>query len=675
MIMRYILLLFVFMVHQTAIIAQSQSFDYMDIFDLQMVANPVISPDGSTIVYVRNQFDIMDDRRYTNLWRIDFEGSNHRALTSGKSNYSAPVWSPQGDRIAFVSGKEGRSQIFVTRAEKGESYSITNLINSPSNIRWSPDGTQLLFSKNVSYNRPSIASIPSAPSGASWAPAPVVIEHVRYRTDGNPGFVEESYRQLFVVSSEGGAPRQITEGNYNHGNALWTPDGKSIVYTADKTGMEDLDPNNAQIYEMDLESGESIQLTNKRGPHNQLSLSPDGNFLAYVGYEDEFKGYQQSQLFVMQRDGSGLQKLSGELDVDIQSPVWSHDNQFLYFRYDEEGVSKVGKIDLNGQHTEVARDLGSPTIGRPYGGGAFSVADNQRVAYPVVSADRPAELAVFDTETAQQRVLTGINDALFKAKKVGKTEEIWVESSVDGSKIHSWIITPPDFDPSGSYPLILEIHGGPYQNYGPRFTPELQLMASQGYIVLYTNPRGSTSYGSDFASYINFNYPSDDYHDLMDAVEEVANREYVDGNRLYITGGSGGGVLTAWAIGKTDRFNAAVVSKPVINWYSFVMAADIYPFFTRYWFQSMPWENPEEYHQRSPLRLVGNVNTPTMLLTGELDYRTPMSESEQYYNALKLRGVDAALVRIPEAPHNIVSRPSNLIRKVGYITGWFDRYH
>jgi dipeptidyl aminopeptidase/acylaminoacyl peptidase len=272
------------------------------------------------------------------------------------------------------------------------------------------------------------------------------------------------------------------------------------------------------------------------------------------------------------------------------------------------------------------------------------------------------------------RQITSINDEFLKSRNFGETKEFWVDSSVDDFKVHGWIITPPDFDPDQKYPLILEIHGGPYSSYGPSFTPELQLMASKGYVVVYTNPRGSTSYGEEFAAYINRNYPSEDYYDLMDAVDYVVDQGYVDENHLYITGGSGGGVLTAWSIGKTDRFAAAVVAKPVINWYSFALTADGYPFFTKYWMPGLPWENPIGYHELSPISLVGNVTTPTMLLTGEDDYRTPMSESEQYYQALKLQGVDASMVRIPDASHGIVSRPSNLIRKVAYILGWFETY-
>jgi len=323
----------------------------------------------------------------------------------------------------------------------------------------------------------------------------------------------------------------------------------------------------------------------------------------------------------------------------------------------------------------VAENLGSASIGRPYGGGSYSVSDKGNIAFSHVTTSTPSELAVVGRKSnSQPKLLTSLNENLLKSKTIGNVEEFWVDSSVDGFKVQGWIITPPNFDPSKKYPMILEIHGGPYTNYGSRFSPELQFMASRGYVVVYTNPRGSTSYGEGFAAYINHNYPSEDYNDLMDATEHVVDQGYVDDNNLFITGGSGGGVLTAWSIGKTDRFKAAVVAKPVINWYSFVLTADGSPFFSKYWFKDKPWESPEDYLKFSPISLVGNVKTPTMLLTGQEDYRTPMSETEQYYSALKLQGIDAVMVRIAGSGHGIAGKPSNLFRKVGYITNWFEKY-
>ena len=255
-----------------------------------------------------------------------------------------------------------------------------------------------------------------------------------------------------------------------------------------------------------------------------------------------------------------------------------------------------------------------------------------------------------------------------------KFEEFWLESSLDRRKLQSWLIYPPGFDQNKKYPLILEIHGGPHTAYGPGFAMELQLMAAQGYVVLYSNPRGSTSYGMEFANLIHHNFPSQDYQDLMDAVDATIAKGFIDPEQLFVTGGSGGGLLTSWIVGHTDRFKAAVAVNPVINWFSFVLNADMYNYFSQYWFPGMPWEQPEHYLKHSPISYVGKVKTPTMLLTGESDHRTPISETEQFYQALQLRGVDTAMVRIPGASHAIHHRPSNMMAKPAYIIYWFEKY-
>jgi len=288
------------------------------------------------------------------------------------------------------------------------------------------------------------------------------------------------------------------------------------------------------------------------------------------------------------------------------------------------------------------------------------------------TAYNPADLAT--GYKGSKRRLTNLNKDLFDYKKLGVVEEIWYESSYDNKMIQGWIVKPPNFDETKKYPLILEIHGGPHTNYGFHFSSEVQLFASKGYIVLYTNPRGSTSYGKEFANLIHHNYPSQDYDDLMSGVDNVIEKGYIDEDNLFVTGGSGGGVLTSWIVGKTDRFKAAVVSKPVINWYSFVLYADNIGYFYKYWFNDFPWNDPESYLKRSPISYVGNVKTPTMILTGEKDYRTPMAESEQFYAGLKLNKVETMLVRIPNANHGIASKPSNLIAKVNAIVSWFEKY-
>jgi acylaminoacyl-peptidase len=328
---------------------------------------------------------------------------------------------------------------------------------------------------------------------------------------------------------------------------------------------------------------------------------------------------------------------------------------------------------LDGKVRTLAEGLGGTDLGRPYTSGAFSVAKNGRTAFSHNTTGRPADVATA-TASGGARVLTALNDDLLGNKTLGAVRELTWKSSKDQRPIQGWVVTPPDFDPSKKYPLILEIHGGPFAAYGPNYASEMQLFAAAGYIVLYTNPRGSTSYGEEFGNLIHHAYPGDDYDDLMSGVDALITEGHVDTDNLFVTGGSGGGVLTAWIVGKTDRFRAAVVAKPVINWSSFVLTSDFTPFFYRYWFGAQPWEQPQEYWRRSPLSLVGNVKTPTMLLTGESDYRTPIGESEQYYQALKLRKIDTVMVRIPEASHGMTSRPSNLIAKVDNILAWFGKY-
>ncbi|MBZ9651307.1 S9 family peptidase [Psychroflexus montanilacus] len=670
-----LLSLFLCFVSQLHAQVAKDHFNYMDLFDLQMVSNPEISPDGKTIIYERHQFDVMTDSRLVNLWQISFDGENHYPITSGTKNYGNVTWSPKGDKFAFTSNQDGSNQLYVYYLESKTTAALTNFTESPSNISWSPDGTQLLFSKFVPEASKAInVQLPSPPSGAKWEQSADVIDKAVYRRDGG-GYVQDGYRHLFVISAEGGTARQLTSGSHQFSSPSWAPDGKHIVYTVNKSEDAELDPNNEQIYQQHISTGEVKQLTDKRGPFNSPTISPDGKYIAYTGFEDEFVGYQLTQLYLMNREGEEVQVLTQDFTQDISSVKWSKDSKSIYFRFDEEGNSKVGKIDLKGNATTVVKNLGSASIGRPYGGGSYSVSDKGNVAFSHVTTSTPSELAVVGRRSnAKPVLLTRLNENLLQSKKTGKVEEFWVDSSVDDFKVQGWILTPPDFDPSKQYPMILEIHGGPYTNYGSRFSPELQFMASRGYVVVYTNPRGSTSYGEDFAAYINHNYPSEDYNDLMDATDYVIDQGYVDEENVFITGGSGGGVLTAWSIGKTDRFQAAVVAKPVINWYSFVLTADGSPFFSKYWFKDKPWESPEDYLKFSPISLVGNVKTPTMLLTGQQDYRTPMSETEQYYSALKLQGIDAIMVRIAGSGHGIAGKPSNLFRKVGYITGWFDKY-
>jgi dipeptidyl aminopeptidase/acylaminoacyl peptidase len=403
-------------------------------------------------------------------------------------------------------------------------------------------------------------------------------------------------------------------------------------------------------------------------------VSPDGKRVAYVGYDDaRRRGYENQRLYVMDADGGNSLVLTGDFDRSVASPNWSADGRSIYVLFDDHGTSKVARVGLDGKRTVVAQGLMGSDFDRPYSGGDYSLARNGTLAVTMGDSTRPADLAL--VQSGGLKPLTNLNGDLLSGKTLATAQPMVVPSSFDQKPIEAWLLTPPNFDPAKRYPLVLEIHGGPFAAYGPNFSAVDQLYAAAGYLVVYANPRGSTSYGEAFANEIDRNYPSHDYDDLMSVVDAVIAKGSVDTNRLYVTGGSGGGALTAWIVGKTNRFAAAATQKPVINWASQVLTTDGYAFMGPYWFGKAPWEDPQGYWARSPLSLVGNVKTPTMVVVGENDLRTPSSEAEQYYAALQLRSVPTALVKLPGASHGgYASRPSQSAATTAAIIAWFEKY-
>ncbi len=659
---------------EAAAAAETPQFELLDLFQLEYANDPQIAPNGRQVVYVRTSMDIMKDRRRGSLWTIDANGENHQPLLADASSYSMPRWSPDGTRLAYITAAEGSPQIYVRWMDTGRTAKIADLTQSPRNLVWSPDGSQLAFVMNVPSQPKPLASLPSAPRGAEWADAPIVIDRLTYRFDG-AGFLPHSFSHVFVVPAEGGTPRQVTSGDFNHSSTpAWTPDGESLIISANRREDWEYVPFGSELYEVSLADGSMTALTDRDGPDGSPAVSPDGRYIAYTGFDDEGSSYHLARLSLLDRETGETRVLTEDFDFSMGQPQWAG-NESIYTLYDDRGVRKLLSVTKAGSREVLAEGIGGTAIGRPYTSGSVSVAANGAFATVVTrGGDRPADLAVANARRSELRRLTDLNGDLFDHKPLGAVTEITYPSSADGREIQAWYVTPPNFDPEQQYPLLLEIHGGPHTAYGPEFSSEVQLFAAAGYVVLYVNPRGSTSYGEEFARLIDKNYPSEDYDDLISGVDAMIETGFIDADQLFVTGGSGGGVLTAWIVGKTDRFAAAVVAKPVINWTSFTLTADAYSFFSRYWFTALPWEDQAQYWDRSPLSLVGNVSTPTMLLTGDADLRTPMSETEQYYQALQLRKVDTAMVRIPGASHGIASRPSQLMAKVGYILAWFDRY-
>lgn len=650
---------------------QTSKLELLDIYDLEYVSDPQISPDGKQIIYVRNFKDIMTDKNLSNLWVVNFDGTNNRPLTTGNHRSSSPKWSSDGTKIIYKSNEDGEMKLYMMWMDTREKMVLLHSQESPGSISWSPDSEFIAFTKFVPTEKNSIIDLPKKPEGAKQSEPLKYITDLKYRSDG-AGYLASGNNQIFVLSTDGGTPQQVTYGEFDHRAPTWGKKGEFLYFSANMHENRDFDPRNSEIYELNLNSGNLTALTDRIGPDSNPVISPDGQKIAYLGFDEKLLGYQLSNLYVMDLDGSNKKTISSNFDRDINGIQWSKGGKGLYFLYDDHGITKLAHINLDGEVSAITTNLGGLSQGRPYTAASFSIARNGNYAFTSGKDAMPAELGA--GRNGKDRVLTGVNDDLLSFKKLGDVEEIKWESSFDQREIQGWIVTPPDFDPSKKYPLVLEIHGGPFSSYGNVFSAEIQLMAAAGYVVLYSNPRGSTGYGEDFGNLIHHDYPNNDYHDLMSGVDAVIEKGFIDQENLFVTGGSGGGVLTAWIVGKTDRFKAAVVAKPVINWYSFVLYADNPATYYKYWFGKKPWEDPESYLKRSPLSYVANVTTPTMLLTGEEDYRTPIAESEQFFTALKLEGVETAMVRIPGASHGIANTPSNLVAKVAAILAWFDKY-
>lgn len=646
--------------------------------DWEWVSLPQISPDGSQIAYTHRWTNKINDIFETDIWIMNADGSRKRFLARG----SQPTWSPDGRRLAYVAmGQPSGAQIFVKWMDTGEETQLTRVERSPSGLQWSPDGRRIAFNMLVPAKAGMTVNMPPRPEGAQWVAPPRVVDRLNYRAD-TQGFRPEGFSHIFIIPDTGGTPRQLTDGDFNHDDPQWMPDSQTIVFSAVRKPEAEYLRGGDDIYALSINGGPIRALTDRNGPDNNPEVSPDGRFIAYTGYDQNNNTYNVPKLYLMEASGANKRLLSAELDREPASLIWAHDNSGIYFTTEDRGTNNLWFESIKGgaptQITEGNHQLLTSSIseqGRATGVLSSPTEPGDVVTFTVaLPSTRPV------TELGDFRAphkLTAVNDDLLESRRLGQVEEIWYDS-VGNKKIQGWIVKPPDFDPSKKYPLILYIHGGPHTMYGVGMNFEFQNHAAEGYVVLYTNPRGSSGYGQEFGNAINNNYPGEDYNDLMNGVDEVIKRGYVDERNLFVCGGSGGGVLTTWIVGHTDRFAAAVAMKPVINWYSFVGTTDFSDWY--YNFKKLPWEDPEEHLRRSPITYVGNVKTPTMLMTGELDLRTPMEQTEQYYRALKLRKVDTLMVRITDEYHPFNSvppglrHPTNRIQQILYLRGWFNKY-
>lgn len=479
---------------------QKPPFTSMDVFELEWVNDPQISPNGEWIVYARGGMDIMNDRRQSRLWLIKADGTAHQKLTNNDVNDANARWSPDGQRIAFTASTEQGAELFIYWVNTQKTARISQLPGSPSGLSWSPDGQHLAFSMFVPGSELSLVKPPQKPAGAKWADPPRITSRLKHEADGS-GYMSPGFSHYFVIPAEGGSARQVTTGDFNHrGAPVWTKDGKNLLFSGNRNKDWEYEFNNSEIYSISIETGTVQALTDRNGPDGGVALSPDGKTIAYLGFDDKVQTYQISHLYLMNVDGSGKKMINTGLDRNISDLAWDNDGNGLYFSFDDKGNTKIGYVDRAGKVAVVTGDVGGTGVARPYGGGSFSVAKNGKIAFTHTTPYYPSELAVIPKGQGKAKMVMDLNKDLLGERNLGKVEEIWYKSSVGNLDIQGWIVYPPQFDANKKYPLLVENHGGPTANYGDRFSPEMQLYATAGFVVFYPNPRGSTSYGEAFGN-------------------------------------------------------------------------------------------------------------------------------------------------------------------------------
>jgi dipeptidyl aminopeptidase/acylaminoacyl peptidase len=697
--------------------AQKRSITEKDIFQFNWIGDPQISPDGARVAFVKVSVSEKKDGYDTSIWSVATNGNEPpRRLTDSKHD-SSPRWSPDGKWLVFVrtpdpaptpagagpGGRPSSPQLYMLPMNGGESWKFTDLPRGAGNPLWSPDGKMIAFSSDTSPEdlakarkkdapaaKPDEKAKPADPDADRESDVRVISRSV-YRQNGG-GYLDFKHPgHIWVVSAPQSSedmvtPKQLTRGKYSQDGAMWSKDSSHIYFLTSQVDDPSYELPRADVYSVATAGGEPEKIvTINMGPRS-LALSPDGKRLAFCASVNEpVHSYTQPDLWVMDLAANAQPRnLTANYDYDVCSGVggdqgtpragggsrviWTADGRGLIATVSEQGKANLVQFDaVSGKPTEITR--GNQAVEN------YRATDDASKFVVLIST--PTNIGdLFVVERgAPPRQITHINDKLFSQLNITEPEEIWY-TSFDGKKIHAWIQKPPDFDPAKKYPLILNIHGGPHSAYGYVFDHEFQWMAAKGYVVLYPNPRGSTSYGQDFGNIIQYHYPGDDFKDLMAGVDEVLKRGYIDPKKLGVTGGSGGGLLTNWVIGHTDRFAAAVSQRDIASWSDWWYSAD----FTLYqpsWFKLPPFEDPQDYVNRSPITYIKNVKTPLMLVLGEADYRTPPgSGGEEMFRALKFLKRPVIMVRFPNESHELSrsGQPWHRVERLQHIVGWFDEY-
>ncbi len=660
-----------------------------DLFKIKLVSDPQISPDGKTIAFVLTTPDLESDKSHTHIWLVPADGAlPAHQFTFGAGKDRAPRWSPDGKWLAFLSDREQDQgdQLYLMALAGGEARRLTTSASKPSAASWSPDGALIAFTAKV------VNKTTKKTNGARADSDVKAYTRLNYKSNDD-GFWDYGWRQVFVTPTQPspakrgraqGEARQLTRGDYNHGAPAWSPDGKTLVFAANRTAKAD-DSRVNDLWTVPARGGALKRITRSRGPMQAPTFSPDGKWIAYVGHNNEFAHVTEASVYVMPARGGAPLKITGGFDrtygnalaTDLRSaehapaaPRWSRDGKTIYFLATDQGANKIYSVPARGGTVTTVVDGAHYVAGFSFAPGA------NRFALALGDALNPNDIFSADAR-GKLKPLTRVNADALRDVALSKPERFVVPRE-DGWAVEGWLMKPVGWKAGRKYPAVLEIHGGPHSAYGAAFFHEFQLLCARGYAVIFANPRGGAGYGQDFAKSIGRDWGGGDYRDLMATMDyALAKNRWIDARRIGVAGGSYGGYMTSWIVTHTDRFRAAVSMRALNNFYSFYGTSDIGHFFATDWYVGgEPWNNADEYLAHSPIAHVANCKTPTLILHSEKDYRCPIEQGEQFYIALKKLGVPTKFVRFPDETHELSrsGKPKHRKERLEHIVEWFGKY-